>query len=61
MAAKPARKPADPEPPTLAVPERPRSSDPTRVCIRIDGISYSIPADQVEAFRARYKGADSKP
>jgi len=28
MAAKPARKPADPEPPTLAVPERPRSSDP---------------------------------
>ncbi len=45
-----------PEPsPTYAVPERPRSSDPQRVAIRIEGITYSIPADQADAFKARYK------
>ena len=48
---------AKPEPPpTMAQPERPPSSDRERVILRIDGISYSIPACQVEAFKARYAG-----
>ena len=52
----PMRKPAVnlPEPlPTFAVPERPPSSERNRVAIRIDGITYLIWADQVEAFKAR--------
>ena len=53
MAVKPKHEPAEPSP-TYAVPERPKSSDPHRLVIRIDGISYSIPAKQVEAFKARY-------
>jgi hypothetical protein len=48
------RKPA--ETPTRAQPDRPRSSDPERIAIRIDGITYSIPAEQVEQFKARYAG-----
>jgi hypothetical protein len=46
------RKPPEPSP-TFAVPEKPPSSDPERVILRIGGISYSIPACQAATFRAR--------
>ncbi len=49
------REPAETQP-TRAQPERPPSSDRERVTIRIDGITYSIPVNQVEQFRARYAG-----
>jgi hypothetical protein len=45
-------KPAETQP-TMAVPERPPSSDRERVILRIGGISYSIPACQAATFRAR--------
>ena len=50
------RKPADsiPEPsPVFAVPEKTPSSDPHRVAVRIDGLTYLIWADQVDSFKAR--------
>lgn len=40
-------------PPTMAQPERPPSSERNRVAIRIEGITYLIWAEQVEAFKAR--------
>jgi hypothetical protein len=49
-------KPAEPIPeplPTLAQPERPRSSDPERMAIRVDGITYLIPVEQAGSFKAR--------
>ena len=52
---KPSAKPSLPEiPPTYAVIRHPPSSDPDRVAIRIDGVTYLIPAHQAEAFKARY-------
>jgi hypothetical protein len=47
-------KPAETRP-TLAVLENPPSSDPQRVVVRIQGISYSLPsAASAEAFKAKY-------
>ncbi len=49
---------AKPEPSAVfAVLENPPSSDPERVVVRIQGISYSLPsATAAEAFRAKYAG-----
>jgi hypothetical protein len=47
-----------PKPPVIrAVLDHPPSSDPERVVVRIEGITYSLAsAAAAEAFRAKYAG-----